>query len=572
MRAGLSRRRFRLPDVRRWRRRRVIALIVVVALVGGVTTTLLVRALREEPPQPSEPAARRYGFTTDGGAPWAPESGRLSMARSGGSQRIEIGFRFRTEDEIRRLDGHGLELRLTVRTVGPCGSATGWSATPANGGAAPSVRGLPKDAEPYVAVTEGQTCTETLVRIGSLKPEHLTAGHEYTVTARVPAGRATPIGATLTVARRALADCAGDSDADRADCLRGTVASSGPDVEELVSADRGWAFDGSGCRRWFSEATTSFPCLPDDGARIMTLGDSITSGAIGDHTWRYWAWQKLEPASHPEWVGTKTETWTGDYAVPHEDWGSRHDSQAGVTADTVEGRVPSLMRLERPDLVLINLGTNDTHPLHGSSAADAAASLDRIVASAQAADPNVQILLGQPDGHQDVPVSVMAELAIRLAGVASARTTSDSLVSIVDLRTGWDRDVHTFDGTHPTQAGEYLIASRFVNRLANTFGFGRVYGAIPRPPAPPTPKNVKSLAQDGGLLLAWDRVPQVSEYRVYLRDDTRGGKFERVGSGSREVQWGRSGMAVGHQYSYYVTAVSSGRESKPSPIGRVRAT
>ncbi|GAA3392208.1 hypothetical protein GCM10020369_53050 [Cryptosporangium minutisporangium] len=550
----------------------MVALVVAVALILGVTTTLLVRTLRDEPPKPGEPAARRYGFATDGGAPWAPESGRLAMTKRGGSQRIEIGFRFRTEDAIERLDGHGLELRLTVRTVGPCGAASGWSAAPTDGEAAPSVEGLPKKAVPYVAVDEGQTCTETLVRIGALKPAEFTAGRDYTVTAEVPAGRAAPIGATLTIARRTVGDCAGDSGSDPADCARGTVASYGPDVEELVSADRGWAFDGSGCRRWFSEATASFPCLPSEGARIMTLGDSITSGAIGDHTWRYWAWQKLQPASRPNWVGTKTETWTGDYAVPHDEWGSRHDSQAGVTADTVEERVPSLMRKVQPDLVLIDLGTNDTHPLHGSTAADAAASLDRIVAAAQAADPDVQILLAQPDGHQDVPLSVMAELAIRLAGVAAARTTSDSLVSIVDLRTGWDRDVHTFDGTHPTQAGEYLIASRFVNRLANTFAFGRVYGSVPGPPVPEAPKKVEALAQNGGLLLAWQRMPQVSEYRVYLRDSTAGGKFKRVGSGSREATWGTDGMVPGHEYDYYVTAVSAGRESRPSKIGHVRAS
>src|SRR5690242_17709283 len=117
MQAGLVRRtETGQPAVRRRRRRWVIALIVAVALVAGVLTTLLVRTLGHETPPLSEPAARRYGFATDGGAPWAPESGRLSMTKSGGTQRVEIGFRFRTEGAIDRLDGHGLELRLTVRT------------------------------------------------------------------------------------------------------------------------------------------------------------------------------------------------------------------------------------------------------------------------------------------------------------------------------------------------------------------------------------------------------------------------------------------------------------------------
>ncbi len=554
---------------RRGRRRRqvTIAIVAVVVLLGGIAV-VLVRTLGDEPTRPVEAASKRYGFATDDGAAWAPEAGQLTMTEQGRSHRIGISFRFRTADAIERLDGHGLELRLTVRTVGPCGAAKRWT------GADSPTRstGLPDDTQPYLAIGEGQTCTETLVRIGALRPEHFSPGRDYTVTAKLPAGPAAASGATLAIARRDRVEC--DTSAEGvapANCAVGTVASGGENVEELVSADRGWAFSGSGCRRWYADATTSFPCLPDQGARIMTLGDSITSGAIGDHTWRYWAWRKLDPASRPTWVGSKTETWTGDYAVPHTQWGSRHDSQAGVAASTVVGWVPDLMRSERPDLVLIDLGTNDTLSIQGSTAADAAASLDRIVAEVQEANPRAQILLGQPDGHREVAPSVMAELAVRLAGVAQARTTSDSLVSVVDLRSGWNRELHTWDGTHPTQAGEFFIASRFVNQLAHSYAYGREFGSIPGPPVPATPKDVKALAQNGALLVAWQRVPQTAEYRIYLRDSTAGGEFELAGQGSRDLQWGRQGLILGHQYDYYVTAVSSGRESPPSTIGSVRA-
>ncbi|TQS44994.1 GDSL-type esterase/lipase family protein [Cryptosporangium phraense] len=549
-------------------KKRPMALVVAVVLVLGIVATVLMWTLRTREPKPDELAATRYGFNTDGGAAWAPESGRLVMTKRGAREHIAIGFRFRTRAAIERLDGRALELRLAVRTIGPCGADAGWTVQPAGGGASPSVRGLPKEAQPYVAVTEGQTCTETLVRIGSASPEELAPGQDYTVTTDIPAGTGNPIGATLTVARRTTDDC--DRKAT-AECVTGTVASDGPDVEELVSADRGWQFNGNGCRRWFADATTSFPCLPDRGARIMTLGDSITAGAIGDHTWRYWAWQKLDPSSHPTWVGSKTETWTGDYAVPHTQWASKHDAQSGVSAATVVGWVPGLMASERPDIVMIDLGTNDTHPLFGADAAAAAASLERIVDEVQTANPRAQILLAQPDGHHDVALSIMAQLAVRIAGIAAARTTSDSLVSIVDLRTGWNRDVDTYDGTHPTQAGEYFIASRFVNRLSGTYAYGRVFGSVPKPPVPAAPTDVKALAQDGGLLMAWDRVPQSSEYRVYLRDSTSGGQFERVEAGSRELVWGTKELVLGHEYDYYVTSVQAERESEPSKIGSFRA-
>ncbi|MFG1926593.1 GDSL-type esterase/lipase family protein [Cryptosporangium sp. NPDC048952] len=549
-------------------RRLVIAACVVLALLAGIAVVLL-RTSGDDAPPPPELASKRYGFATDDGAAWAPEAGQLTMEKRGKTQQVGIRFRFRTADAIERLDDHGLELRLAVRTAGPCGGSPGWMGAESDG-AAMSVDGLPKEAQPYLAVEVGRTCTETLVRIGALRPEQFSPGRDYAVTAQLPAGPEAATGATLTVARRSLVDC-GDAPDVPANCVTGTVAPSGDDVEELVSAERGWAFDGTGCRRWYTDATTSFPCLPDQGARIMTLGDSITSGALGDHTWRYWAWQKLDPTTRPTWVGSKTETWTGDYAVPHTQWGSRHDSQAGVAASTVVGWVPDLMRSERPDLVMIDLGTNDTLAIQGSTAADTAANLDRIVAEVQEANPRAQILLGQPFGHREVAQPVMVELATRLTEVASARTTSDSLVSVVDLRSGWKQNLHTWDGTHPTQAGEFFIASRFVNQLAHSYAYGRVFGAVPGPPVPATPKDVKSLAQNGALLIAWERVPQTAEYRIYLRDATAGGEFELAGQGSRDVQWGRQGLTVGHEYEYYVTAVSSGRESPPSTIGSVKA-
>jgi lysophospholipase L1-like esterase len=340
-------------------------------------------------------------------------------------------------------------------------------------------------------------------------------------------------------------------------------------VESLVGD--GWPFAGTGCRRWFADANTSFPCLPDQRARIMTLGDSITAGIAGDHTWRYWAWQKLGPADDPTWTGSNTLSWTGEYAVPSEDWSSRHDAQAGWSAYMFVPKVTKLVKAERPDVLLIDLGTNDVHPLAGKTAAQTAASLDRIVRLAQAADPDVQIMLGQPAGHHDVSPAVMADLDARIANIAGTRTTSRSLVTAVDLRTGWQRSTDTWDGTHPTEAGEQFIAKRFLDRLAAADAFGRQFGPLPAPSVPATPAGLQAAVQGGAILLSWKRVPQASEYRVYLRDVTLGGDFQLAGSGSRQLQWGRKGLIPGHAYQYYVTAVSNGLESKPTKIGRVTA-
>ena len=529
----------------------VVATVIALALVATLGTIL---AKRHTPVVPGELAVHRYGFADDGGAPWAPESGRLQISDRAGVHRIVIGLEFRTQAAIDHLAGQALEFRLAVHAQSPCQS--GWASTSRSS----SVRGVPESAHPYVTVTAGSTCADTLIRIGSAKPEKLDPGYEYEFTADVPAALAKAVVATLTVARRPLGKCD-----DKPSCVTGAVALAGPNVESLVGT--GWAYDGIGCRRWFASANTSFPCLPDEHARIMTLGDSITSGAVGDHTWRYWAWQKLEPAAKPVWTGMSTEAWAGDYAVPHQKWGSRHDAEAGTSASAVVGRVPGLVAAERPDILLIDLGTND--PVGGHTAAQTAASLDQIVQLAQATNPNIQIMLAQPPGHHDTPLSVVADLAPRIANIAANRTTSDSLVTAVDLRTGWQRTSDTWDGTHPTEAGEYFIAKRFVDRLANADAFGRQYGPLQAPAIPGTPSGVRVAVQAGSILLAWQRVPQASEYRIYLRDATLGADFQLVGEGSRDLTWGRGGLVPGHAYEYYVTAISAGLESHPSPVGKI---
>jgi lysophospholipase L1-like esterase len=529
----------------------VVAAVIALAVLATVGTIL---GTRSTPVVPGELAVHRYGFADDGGAPWAPESGQLQISDRAGIHRIVLGLELRTQAAIDQLDGQALEFQLAVHAQLPCQS--GWASTARSS----SVRGVPANAHPYVAVSAGATCADTLIRIGSAKPGKLHPGYEYEFTADVPAALAKAEVATLTVARRPLGKCD-----DKPSCVTGTVAQSGPNVELLVGS--GWSYDGAGCRRWFASANTSFPCLPDEHARIMTLGDSITSGAVGDHTWRYWAWRKLKPANNPVWVGRTDEAWSGDTAVPHQKWGSRHDAEAGISASAVVGRVPGLVAAENPDILLIDLGTND--PVGGHTAAQTAASLDQIVHAAQATNPNIQIMLAQPPGHHDTPLDVMADLATRIANIAATRTTSNSLVTAVDLRTDWDRGFDTWDGTHPTEAGEYFIAKRFVDRLASADAFGSQYGPLQTPTVPGTPSGVRVAEQGGSILLAWQRVPQASEYRIYLRDATLGADFQLVGAGSRDLTWERGGLVPGHAYEYYVTAFSAGLESHPSPVGKI---
>jgi lysophospholipase L1-like esterase len=568
----------------------VIAVALVSILLSGVSVLRFTDWTNNGQPtdlQPDEPAAQRYGFTTDGGKPWAPESGRLDVSDRGvtrqtgltaagegaaaGTHHIVMKFQFRTRTELRALGGDAFELQLRVAGGIPCGAdlqASRWARLGNATGV--SVHGLPGATKAYASIEPGTNCREVAIRVGMLRPEELVAGVEYTADVDVPAGPAPSIGTTLTAAKRPQLDCP-DGEADRFRCVNRDLAlQSGLNAEVVVGQD--WGFQAPGCRRWYSGATTSFPCLPATGARIMTLGDSIASGASEEYTWRYRVWQKLHVSVKPNYVGRKEGPWTGNYAVPSSKWDSAHDAQFGITAEKTEPRVADLTRSEHPDLVLIDLGTNDTHPLRGLSAEQTAAILDRIIQDIQGVNPDVQILIAQPSGHAATGPTIMANLAGLITQLAEQRRTSRSEVGVVDLRTGWRRDLDTFDGTHPSQLGEYFIAQRIVDRLAAVFAYGGRYGAIPTIAAPAAPKDVRALATGNSIQIEWKGVVQASEYRVYLRDTTAGGRFQVVGPGIKGQYNYNVPVAPTHEYEYYVTAVSSGLESEPSATGRIVAT
>lgn len=181
--------------------------------------------------------------------------------------------------------------------------------------------------------------------------------------------------------------------------------------------------------------------------KIMPLGDSIT-GNPG--CWRAILWNKLQTAGYTniDFVGTlnnATEcgvTFDGD-----------NEGHGGYLATNIatQNQLPPWLAATNPDVVLIQLGTNDVW--NNIAPATILASFSTLVDQMRANNPNVRVLVAQilpmnPTGCSDCPQRVI-NFNAAIPAWAAGKSTSQSPVTVVDLWTGFDVAADTTDGVHP---------------------------------------------------------------------------------------------------------------------------
>ena len=200
---------------------------------------------------------------------------------------------------------------------------------------------------------------------------------------------------------------------------------------------------------------------PAAGVKIMPLGDSITSGTTAWASYRYWLYKDLV-ARHwtVNFVGSiHGQLHTGD-APPAccQDFDWDHEGHSGYRVDNIIPLLPSWLALNRPDIVLLHLGTNDI--LQGRSVDSTAAGLGQVIDLLRAANPRVKILLAQiipakwnGKVYTDIPV-----LNALLPDLVAIKTQKDSPVLLIDQYTGFDLAADCVDGVHPNPAGEQKLA------------------------------------------------------------------------------------------------------------------
>ena len=191
--------------------------------------------------------------------------------------------------------------------------------------------------------------------------------------------------------------------------------------------------------------------------RIMPLGDSITSSTSGHASYRYWLWHDLIDAGHTSIIFVGTLTGVHGGAPLYKDFSQRHEGVWGASAEYVRVRAAAWANATKPNVVLLDIGTTDIQLGHSNRST--LVKISGIIRALRTVNPRIKILLAQLSPVVWDYSSSIADLNSSILQLANTLTRSASPVILVDLWSGFDPMVDTFDGVHPSDSGEQKIAA-----------------------------------------------------------------------------------------------------------------
>ncbi|MBZ6473814.1 GDSL-type esterase/lipase family protein [Streptomyces griseocarneus] len=221
----------------------------------------------------------------------------------------------------------------------------------------------------------------------------------------------------------------------------------------------------------------------------MFVGDSMTVGSAGDYTWRYRMWQHLNASYGGPYriVGPRRELYDpaadaagsldyGDPGFPERarahlaGWGEGWLHMAPLIAEAV--------RKGKADTLLVSLGLIDLG--FYTNAEQTADNVRRFLAEARTANPRIRAVLmpvlhnvramAEPDFAAEVERfnELLGKIVADLAEPASP-------LLLASPPEGWDTHRDTYDGTHPSAAGEHRIAAAFADAMHQAWDVGGPY-------------------------------------------------------------------------------------------------
>ncbi|MEW9520677.1 GDSL-type esterase/lipase family protein [Streptomyces tubercidicus] len=230
----------------------------------------------------------------------------------------------------------------------------------------------------------------------------------------------------------------------------------------------------------------------------MFVGDSMTIGSTGDFTWRYRMWQHLNAAYdgpyrivgprhtlHDPAAGTATSSAYADPGFPAEarrhlaGWGEGWLHMAPLIGDAV--------RRYEADTLLVSLGLIDLG--FYTNAEQTAENVRRFMAQARQAAPHIRAVLMPviPNVRAAADAAFGAECTRfneLLAKAVADLSTPASPLLLASEPAAWETGRATYDGTHPSECGEHLLAGAFADAMHQAWGVGGPYTATAGAVAP----------------------------------------------------------------------------------------
>ncbi|MEU9405419.1 GDSL-type esterase/lipase family protein [Streptomyces sp. NPDC048281] len=222
--------------------------------------------------------------------------------------------------------------------------------------------------------------------------------------------------------------------------------------------------------------------------RFMPVGDSMTIGSAGEHTWRYRMWQHLcatyggpfTLVGPRETLYDKLADAPTSYAYADPGFPRGHLAGWGEGWLHMAPLVGEAVRSCRADVLLVSLGLIDLG--FYTNAEQTTANARAFVAAAREANarihlvllpviPNIRATTDEPFAEQ---VTLFNEL---LAKTAADLDEPRSPVLMAAPPESYDIHTDTYDGTHPNADGEHRIAGAFAEAMRQGWDLGEEYAA-----------------------------------------------------------------------------------------------
>ncbi|WP_081239437.1 GDSL-type esterase/lipase family protein [Streptomyces viridosporus] len=222
--------------------------------------------------------------------------------------------------------------------------------------------------------------------------------------------------------------------------------------------------------------------------RFMPVGDSMTIGSAGEHTWRYRLWRHLCTAYGGPFTFVGPRETLHDpaadaptsYAYADPDFPRAHLAGWGEGWHHMVPLIGEAVRTHRADVLLVSLGLIDLG--FYTNAEQTADNVRAFVAEARAADPRVRAVLLPviPNIRAEAEPTFAAQVTRFNDLLAKTVVDLDEPSSSLLLATpspSYDIHTDTYDGTHPNASGEHKIAAAFAEALWQGWDLGGPYEA-----------------------------------------------------------------------------------------------
>ncbi|MDN0194124.1 SGNH/GDSL hydrolase family protein [Streptomyces sp. S.PNR 29] len=220
--------------------------------------------------------------------------------------------------------------------------------------------------------------------------------------------------------------------------------------------------------------------------RFMPVGDSMTIGSAGEHTWRYRLWQHLcgsyggpfRLVGPRETLYDKAADAPTSYAYADPDFPRAHLAGWGEGWLHMAPLVGEAVRSCRADVLLVSLGLIDLG--FYTDADQTAENVRAFVAEARSANPHVRMVwlpvIPNIRAEHDAPFAAqVTRFNELLAKTAADLDEPGSALLLASTPPTYDIHTDTYDGTHPNASGEHKIAGAFADAMHQGWGLGGPY-------------------------------------------------------------------------------------------------